>query len=93
MSETPTVLTPTVAIIGGGPAGLSAATTLARAVDGEVLVLDREPEAGGIPRHADHPGYGIRDRKRFMSGPAYARALVADATRDHDPGDGHRLER
>ncbi|HIZ38265.1 MAG TPA: NAD(P)/FAD-dependent oxidoreductase [Candidatus Ruania gallistercoris] len=81
MSETPTVLTPTVAIIGGGPAGLSAATTLARAVDGEVLVLDREPEAGGIPRHADHPGYGIRDRKRFMSGPAYARALVADATR------------
>ncbi|TNC20784.1 pyridine nucleotide-disulfide oxidoreductase [Georgenia sp. 311] len=81
MSESPTVLTPTVAVIGGGPAGLSAAKRLARAVDGEVLVLEREREAGGIPRHADHRGYGIRDRRRFMSGPAYAKALVAEAER------------
>lgn len=79
MTENTRLLTPRVAVIGGGPAGLRAATKLAPAVDGEVLVLDREREAGGIPRHADHPGYGIRDRKRFMSGPAYAKALVADA--------------
>lgn len=79
MSESPMVLTPTVAVIGAGPGGLSAAKKLAPAIDGEVLVLDREREAGGIPRHADHPGYGIRDRKRSMSGPAYARALVAEA--------------
>lgn len=79
MSEAPRVLTPKVAIIGAGPAGLSAAKKLAPAVDGEVLVLDREPEAGGIPRHSDHLGYGIRDRLRFMSGPAYARVLVQEA--------------
>lgn len=72
----PRLLTPTVAIVGGGPAGLAAAQALARRVAGEVLVIDREATAGGIPRHADHPGYGIRDRKRFLSGPTYARKLV-----------------
>ncbi len=73
------ILSPKVAIIGGGPAGLSMAARLAGRVDGEVLVVDREAKAGGIPRHADHPGYGIRDRQRFMTGPAYARVLVAEA--------------
>ena len=68
-----------VLIVGGGPAGLTAAADLAPPVDGEVLVLDREAAAGGIPRHSDHPGYGIRDLHRFLSGPAYARRLVARA--------------
>lgn len=74
-----TVVTPAVAIVGGGPAGLSVAARLAPRLPGQVLVLDREKDAGGIPRHADHPGYGIRDRKAFMTGPAYARALVREA--------------
>lgn len=68
-----------VAVIGGGPSGLAAATALAGVVDGEVRVLDREEQAGGIPRHSDHPGYGIRDLHRFLSGPEYARRLVAAA--------------
>ncbi|MCU0829758.1 MAG: FAD-dependent oxidoreductase, partial [Tabrizicola sp.] len=67
-----------VLIIGAGPAGLSAATRLAR--EGvKVLVLDREPEAGGIPRHCAHSPYGLREFHRLMRGPAYARRLVADA--------------
>ncbi|MDG4667700.1 FAD-dependent oxidoreductase [Mycobacterium sp. 236(2023)] len=68
-----------VAIIGGGPSGLTAATALAPHVDGEVLVLEREAQTGGIPRHSDHPGYGMRDLHRFLSGPAYARRLTASA--------------
>lgn len=68
-----------VAIIGGGPAGLTAAAELARGSDLNVVVLEREYEAGGIPRHSDHPGYGIRDMKTFIGGPAYARRLVRDA--------------
>jgi thioredoxin reductase len=68
-----------VLVIGAGPAGLSAATALAARVDGTVLVLDREPDAGGIPRHSDHTGYGVRDLKTFLKGPAYARRLVANA--------------
>jgi len=51
----------TVAIVGGGPSGLTAAAALASQVDGQVLVIERETETGGIPRHSDHPGYGIRD--------------------------------
>ncbi|TKA10813.1 NAD(P)/FAD-dependent oxidoreductase [Actinacidiphila oryziradicis] len=74
-------LTTDVVIIGAGPAGLTAAARLAPHLDGRVLVLERERSAGGIPRHSDHPGYGIRDLRRFVSGPAYARALVDRATR------------
>ncbi len=70
-----------VVIVGAGPAGLRAARELAPRVDGEVLVLDREATAGGIPRHSDHPGYGMRDLGRVMGGPAYARRLVTDAER------------
>lgn len=65
-----------VAIVGGGPAGLAAATELAASGAGRVLVIERESEAGGIPRHADHQGYGLRDMHRSMSGPAYARRRV-----------------
>jgi thioredoxin reductase len=63
-----------VVVVGGGPAGLTAARELA--LDRRVLVLDREGEAGGIPRHSDHLGYGMRDLRRVTSGPAYARRLV-----------------
>ena len=70
---------PTVLIIGGGPAGLRAATELAPKVRGQVLVVEREAVAGGIPRHSDHPGYGLRDLHRFVSGPHYARMLRSRA--------------
>jgi len=65
-----------VAIVGGGPAGLAAAATLGRAGADGVVVLDREIEIGGIPRHAKHQGFGIRDLHRLMSGPAYAARLA-----------------
>lgn len=68
-----------VVIVGAGPAGLTAAADLAPQVDGEVLILDRESEPGGIPRHSDHVGYGIRDLRRFTSGPRYARYLARRA--------------
>jgi thioredoxin reductase len=77
----PEELTPDVLIIGGGPAGLTAAASLAGRVPGQVLVLDREAHAGGIPRHSDHLGYGIRDLRRFITGPEYASRLVERASR------------
>ena len=72
---------PDVVVVGGGPAGLAAAVELRARGVGEVLVLDREPEAGGIPRHARHQGFGLRDLRRAMSGPRYARRYVDLATR------------
>jgi thioredoxin reductase len=68
-----------VVIVGGGPSGLTAAAALAPVVDGEVLVLEREAHPGGIPRHSDHLGYGLRDLRRVLSGPAYARRLTEAA--------------
>lgn len=68
-----------VAIIGAGPTGLSAATTLKKAGIKSVLVLEREAEAGGIPRHCAHPPYGIREYKRVLTGPNYAKKLVETA--------------
>jgi len=69
-----------VIIIGAGPAGLSAAIELDRLGVKGITVLDREDEAGGIPRHCNHPPYGLREFWRLMRGPAYARRLVAMAT-------------
>ncbi len=70
-----------VAVIGAGPAGLSAAMELKRLGVDDVLVLEREPEAGGIPRHCGHPPFGLVEYRLPMTGPAYARRLVADARR------------
>ncbi len=76
-----TSLSVPVAIVGAGPAGLRAARELAPKVDGEVLVLEREGQAGGIPRHSEHTGYGVRDLGRVLTGPVYARRLVDAAER------------
>ena len=79
MSEQRATLRPTVAIVGGGPAGLTAATTLRRLGIESVLVLEREQQAGGIPRNSDHTGYGVRDLRTVLTGPAYAERLVRQA--------------
>ncbi len=64
-----------VIVVGGGPSGLSAAIELRRRGAINVIVLEREAEAGGAPRHTDHLGFGIRDMHRLLSGPRYAREL------------------
>ncbi len=70
-----------VAIVGAGPAGLAAAAELASRGAGRVIVLEREAHAGGIPRHAQHPGFGMRDLHRMLSGPAYAAQRIELARR------------
>ncbi len=70
-----------VLVVGGGPAGLTAAAQLRRLGLRAVLVVERERDAGGIPRHADHYGFGLRDLHRSLSGPAYARRLIERAQR------------
>lgn len=70
-----------VVIVGAGPAGLSAAAELCAAGVGQVLVLERATEAGGIPRICAHSPYGMREFRRLLFGPAYARALQERASR------------
>lgn len=63
-------------IIGGGPAGLSAARELRKHQIGSVLVCEREPEAGGVPRYTQHVGFGYSDFRILTTGPRYAKRLV-----------------
>lgn len=72
-------ITADVAIVGAGPAGLTAARSLRQAGVDSVLVVERESTAGGIPRHSDHTGYGLRDLRAVMTGPSYARRIVERA--------------
>ncbi|MBP7002937.1 FAD-dependent oxidoreductase [Amaricoccus sp.] len=67
-----------VLVIGAGPAGLAAAAALV-ARGHRPIVVDREPEAGGIPRFCPHPTFGLADAFRPMTGPAWARRLAARA--------------
>jgi NADPH-dependent 2,4-dienoyl-CoA reductase/sulfur reductase-like enzyme len=68
-----------VVVVGSGPAGLGAALALEARGIARVVVLEREAEAGGVPRHCGHPPYGLREFGRIMAGPEYARRLVARA--------------
>ncbi|BBP76766.1 hypothetical protein PHLH7_28700 [Pseudomonas sp. Ost2] len=75
-SETETV---DVAIIGSGPSGLAAAVALKRRGVQRVVIIEREAEAGGIPRHCGHPPFGLREYGRILSGPDYARRNIREA--------------
>ncbi|HET9381036.1 MAG TPA: FAD-dependent oxidoreductase [Streptomyces sp.] len=69
-----------VLVVGAGPAGLAAAAALAAGRDGRrIEVLDREQQAGGVPRHCAHGGFGTWTRP--LTGPAYARGLTETALR------------
>lgn len=74
-------LTHDVVIVGGGPAGLSAAIELKRLGVASVVVLERERVAGGIPRHCGHFPFGMREFARVLRGPDYAARLVERACR------------
>lgn len=67
-----------VVIVGGGPAGLSAALRLSQLGIGSVSVLEREPSAGGIPRHCGHLGFGWQSHRRIWTGPQFAARLRHD---------------
>jgi glycerol-3-phosphate dehydrogenase len=71
-----------VLIVGAGPAGLATALELKRLGVTDVAVVEREPEAGGIPRMCGHIGFGISDLKRVLTGPAYAQKYREMAQRE-----------
>ena len=61
-----------IVVIGGGPAGMAAALAAREAGVRDVLVLDREPEPGGILRQCIHNGFGLHKLGRELTGPEYA---------------------
>ena len=67
-----------VVIIGGGPAGLSAARRFSE-LGIAATVLEREQQAGGVPRHCGHMGFGWESHRRIWTGPRFAAQLREDS--------------
>lgn len=68
-----------VLVIGSGPAGLAAAAQACRSGAGCVLVVERNPEPGGILPQCIHNGFGVRVFGSDLTGPEYAGRWVDDA--------------
>lgn len=65
-----------VVVVGGGPAGMGAALGARDSGARRVLIIDREPEAGGILHQCIHSGFGIHYFKEELTGPAYAERFI-----------------
>lgn len=65
-----------VIIIGAGPTGLAAAQTLRRRGIHNIAIIEREEHAGGVPRHCQHPTFGLLAFKRPMKGNKFAQSLI-----------------
>ena len=61
-----------VIIVGGGPAGLSAAYAAYQNGAKKILVLERDRELGGILQQCIHNGFGLHHFKEELTGPGYA---------------------
>lgn len=59
-------------IIGGGPAGMSAAIAAYERGIKDILVLERDDSLGGILRQCIHNGFGLHKFKEELTGPEYA---------------------
>ncbi|MBO7171214.1 MAG: FAD-dependent oxidoreductase [Clostridia bacterium] len=65
-----------VVVIGGGPAGLSAAVAAYDAGATDVLVLERDTHLGGILQQCIHNGFGLHRFGEELTGPEYALRYV-----------------
>ncbi len=59
-------------IIGGGPAGMSAAVAAYDAGVRDILILERDDALGGILRQCIHNGFGLHRFGEELTGPEYA---------------------
>ena len=59
-------------VIGGGPAGLAAALSAWESGARDILILERDKEAGGILNQCIHNGFGLHHFKEELTGPEYA---------------------
>ncbi len=67
-----------VAVIGGGPAGMAAALAAAEAGAGDVILLERDRELGGILNQCIHDGFGNLTFGQSLTGPEYAQRFIKD---------------
>ncbi len=59
-------------IVGGGPAGMAAALSLAENHINDILILERDSKLGGILGQCIHNGFGLHTFSEELTGPEYA---------------------
>lgn len=71
-----------LAVIGGGPAGLSAAIQGKKEGLKRVLIIEREYALGGILRQCIHDGFGIIKFGKRLTGGQYAQRYINEAIKN-----------
>ena len=72
-----------IVVVGGGPAGMAAAVAAYDAGCTDVVILDREPQLGGILMQCIHNGFGLHKLGRELTGPEYA-AVFAEKVQERN---------
>lgn len=65
-----------VIIVGGGPAGLTAAYSAWENGAQKIVVIERDRELGGILQQCIHNGFGLHHFKEELTGPGYAHKCI-----------------
>lgn len=65
-----------IVIVGGGPAGLSAALSAKENGAESILVMERDKELGGILNQCIHNGFGLHTFQEELTGPEYAARFI-----------------
>ena len=65
-----------IVILGGGPAGLSAAVQAKKDGVENILILERDRELGGILNQCIHNGFGLHTFNEELTGPEYAARYI-----------------
>lgn len=72
-----------VIVIGGGPAGMSAAISLKERGIENIILLEKENRLGGVLSQCIHDGFGLVYYRKNFSGPEYA-ALYEQKMKDKE---------
>ncbi len=72
-----------VLVVGAGPAGMAAAIGAREMGASSVLLVDREPDPGGILLQCIHSGFGLHAFKEEITGPEYAERFFEQVL-DHE---------
>ena len=74
-----------VVVVGGGPAGMAAAIAAYDAGCTRIVILDREPQPGGILIQCIHSGFGLHKLGRELTGPEYAAVYAQEVAKRNIP--------